>query len=523
MGSVEEEKVGVFFLKSRSLLLDRCLRCVFFEDLVQATNSLVGGAGGFGAPNSGYSQGMPPQGGGGGFSDRGGYGQSSGGGFNGPPPGQGYGTGGGGGGNYGTGGYGTSDDGYGNGNGGGYGSGGGGYGSGFGRGRGSRGGGGGGGGGPPRNGPPMSGGGGGRGRGGFNGGGRSGSMEGGYGDDKVQSENQIFISGLPKDLVEDDIAQFFGSIGVIKNDKRSGKQKIWIYKDQNGEQKGEATVTYDDPSAAHKAPLAAPPPGGYGTRGGGGGGGPPRGRGGGFGRGGPRGGGGRGGGGGFGFGGGDRGGSRGGGGQSHGGNGDRGGQQANFSSRPGDWTCPNATCGNTNFAWRNECNKCRSAKPEGAGGGGGPPGYGGRGGGGFGGGRGGGDRRGGGFGGGRGGEGYNSAYQPGAEQQDEWVPLFRELAILIKTGHVNLFKSPLDTLDRILKEKSLEQREAKKKRMDFVDSILKAYEENPPIPNYFAPTVAPDIFEFKFVEASIQTPFKLDDTSSFETMKVLQQ
>nr|XP_040576569.1 uncharacterized protein LOC121125436 [Lepeophtheirus salmonis]XP_040576570.1 uncharacterized protein LOC121125436 [Lepeophtheirus salmonis] len=64
-----------------------------------------------------------------------------------------------------------------------------------------------------------------------------------------------------------------------------------------------------------------------------------------------------------------------------------------------------------------------------------------------------------------------------------------------------------------------EQREAKKKRMDFVDSILKAYEENPPIPNYFAPTVAPDIVEFKFVEASIQTPFKLDDTSSCRKVK----
>ena len=90
-------------------------------------------------------------------------------------------------------------------------------------------------------------------------------------------------------LNEEDIAQYFGSIGVIKNDKRTGKvyfiriwnnklnmasiknqncnpvnlilntsltsqAKIWIYKDRNtGEQKGEATVTYDDPQAAQSA------------------------------------------------------------------------------------------------------------------------------------------------------------------------------------------------------------------------------------------------------------------------------
>jgi len=31
----------------------------------------------------------------------------------------------------------------------------------------------------------------------------------------------------------------------------------------------------------------------------------------------------------------------------------------------------NRDCENTNFAWRNECNRCHTARPEGAGGGGG--------------------------------------------------------------------------------------------------------------------------------------------------------
>ena len=66
----------------------------------------------------------------------------------------------------------------------------------------------------------------GRGRGGGFGGGRGGSGGGGGGygtEDKVQSDNQIYVSGLPMNLNEEDIAQYFGSIGVIKNDKRTGK------------------------------------------------------------------------------------------------------------------------------------------------------------------------------------------------------------------------------------------------------------------------------------------------------------
>ena len=40
---------------------------------------------------------------------------------------------------------------------------------------------------------------------------------------------------------------------MIKTDRRTGKQKIWIYRDTSGEQKGEATVTYDDHAAAQSA------------------------------------------------------------------------------------------------------------------------------------------------------------------------------------------------------------------------------------------------------------------------------
>ena len=71
---------------------------------------------------------------------------------------------------------------------------------------------------------------------------------------KVVSNNRIYASGLPTNLTKEDIVSFFGSVGVIKNDRRTGKPNIWIYKNRDtGEQKGEATVTYDDPAAAESA------------------------------------------------------------------------------------------------------------------------------------------------------------------------------------------------------------------------------------------------------------------------------
>jgi RNA-binding protein FUS len=52
---------------------------------------------------------------------------------------------------------------------------------------------------------------------------------------------------LPKSVTVDELVTSFGSIGVIKIDKKTSQPKIWIYKDKNtGEGKGEATITYDD-------------------------------------------------------------------------------------------------------------------------------------------------------------------------------------------------------------------------------------------------------------------------------------
>lgn len=64
----------------------------------------------------------------------------------------------------------------------------------------------------------------------------------------------IFVTGLPEDTTDEQLAEFFGQIGIIKYDKKNERPKIWIYKDKTtGKGKGEATITYDDPPTATSA------------------------------------------------------------------------------------------------------------------------------------------------------------------------------------------------------------------------------------------------------------------------------
>ncbi|KAL3628156.1 TATA-binding protein-associated factor 2N [Castilleja foliolosa] len=174
----------------------------------------------------------------------------------------------------------------------------------------------------------------------------------------------VYVCNLPFGTDEDMLAEHFGTIGLLKKDKRSGRPKIWIYRDKvTNEPKGDATVTYEDPHAAlaaiewfnnndfHGAKIgvfmaesknkddtvnhqAVVDPivisndlsgvveeerdvdaSGVG-----------RGR----------------------------------------GRGDAGGKAW---QQDGDWMCSNTSCGNVNFAFRGVCNRCGTARPAGAGGG----------------------------------------------------------------------------------------------------------------------------------------------------------
>ena len=47
-----------------------------------------------------------------------------------------------------------------------------------------------------------------------------------------QFADQVYVSGLAGDVTEEDLAAHFGSIGMLKDDKKRGKPKIWLYRDK---------------------------------------------------------------------------------------------------------------------------------------------------------------------------------------------------------------------------------------------------------------------------------------------------
>ncbi|KAL0144140.1 hypothetical protein V8B55DRAFT_1483887 [Mucor lusitanicus] len=151
-------------------------------------------------------------------------------------------------------------------------------------------------------------------------------------------EDTVYISNLPQEVTEEKLAEHFGSIGIIKTDKKLRKPKIWIYVDKiTNLPKGDEFMGNVIQVTKAERKMTIPPErgsggggGGYDRRGGGGGG---------------------------------RGGFR----DQHGGGGGGrgGGGMGNREPREGDWTCDG--CGANNFSRRDECFKCHASRPGGAG------------------------------------------------------------------------------------------------------------------------------------------------------------
>ncbi|KAJ4845648.1 TATA-binding protein-associated factor 2N [Turnera subulata] len=189
-------------------------------------------------------------------------------------------------------------------------------------------------------------------------------MAGYSGKGGASTNGSVYVCNLPEGTDENMLAEYFGTIGLLKKDKRTGRPKIWLYRDKTtNEPKGDATVTYEDPHAAVAAvewfnnkdfhgnmigvfiaeskskedqtynPVADPNGAAAAAVAGGGlsgfeeeardvNGGGGRGRG-------------------------------------------RGDASGKAWQQEGDWLCPNTSCSNVNFAFRGVCNRCGSARPSG--------------------------------------------------------------------------------------------------------------------------------------------------------------
>ncbi|GAY43318.1 hypothetical protein CUMW_073570, partial [Citrus unshiu] len=67
----------------------------------------------------------------------------------------------------------------------------------------------------------------------------------------TMANGSVYVCNLPHGTDEDMLAEYFGTIGLLKKDKRTGRPKVWLYRDKStNEYKGDATVTYEDPHAA---------------------------------------------------------------------------------------------------------------------------------------------------------------------------------------------------------------------------------------------------------------------------------
>ncbi len=63
----------------------------------------------------------------------------------------------------------------------------------------------------------------------------------------------IYVQGLPEDVTESELREYFGRCGVIRLDPYTGREQIKLYTREDGQAKGDARIGYMMPESVEMA------------------------------------------------------------------------------------------------------------------------------------------------------------------------------------------------------------------------------------------------------------------------------
>lgn len=59
-----------------------------------------------------------------------------------------------------------------------------------------------------------------------------------------EQNTKVYVSNLPNDITEDEFGQLMSKCGLVMKDLRTGKLKVKLYRDSNGQVKGDGLCHY---------------------------------------------------------------------------------------------------------------------------------------------------------------------------------------------------------------------------------------------------------------------------------------
>eukprot|EP00871_Galdieria_phlegrea_P000399 jgi/Galph1/135/GphlegSOOS_G4803.1 len=65
-----------------------------------------------------------------------------------------------------------------------------------------------------------------------------------WNEEVAKNNTSVYFTGIPEDVAEEEVVSFFSKCGILKLDPYTGKPKLKLYRDEQGNLKGDGVVTY---------------------------------------------------------------------------------------------------------------------------------------------------------------------------------------------------------------------------------------------------------------------------------------